>query len=152
MTGAPNAVVPTARPRARRLRRTLICCLVALTGLAPLAPAAAGASVVYANTNLGAGGWWRNPNGATLTTILNFNRISIDQSWTVRAILCWNYAQTTYRGVTLPCGWPGPWYTQVFTGNKFLQINDTFGGNYGMQAICENPNPNTANGYCAWYY
>lgn len=149
---SPALAAPSIRPRMGRLRRTLICCLIALTGLGGAAPAAVAGSIVYANTNLGAGGWWRNPTGTQLTTALNYNRMSIEQSWPVRAIGCWSYAQTVFHGVTLPCGWPGHWYTMIFSGIKFLQINDTYNGAYGMQAICENVNPHTANGYCAWYY
>lgn len=143
-------------PRSRRsigaMRRTVICCLIALLGTAGFAPAALAGSVVYANTNLGANGWWRNPTGNQLTTALNYNRMSIQENWPVKVILCWNYAQSVFRGVTLPCGWPGNWYNTVFSGMQFHQISDTYGGQYGMQAICENVNPRTAHGYCAWYY
>jgi hypothetical protein len=137
--------------RVGRTRRLLVALVIAISCLAGFSPSALGATHVYADTALGAGGWWRNPSGQQLTTAMNFNRMSIQQSWPVRAIVCWNYTSSVFHGVTLPCGWPGHWYSQVFSGIQFIQVTDTYNHIYGLQNLCENVNPNTANGYCAWY-
>ncbi len=84
--------------------------------------------------------------------MLNFNRMSVTTSSPVRAIICWNYYSTVFHGVALPCGWPGWWHTAIFSGIKFLQVNDTYGHIYGMEGICENINPGNLSGYCSWYY
>lgn len=156
MIGIHNPAGQEGRRTVKGVRRVLILAFVALFGLGGMAPVALAGTVNYAyGTNqspLGAGGWWRNPGGQQLTTALNFNRMSLDNGGFVRAIICYAYWNTVFHGVTLPCGWPGNWYTQIYSGANFLQVPDTYGHSIGMQAICENVNGVGVAGYCSWYY
>lgn len=155
MISIHNPTREEAAPRTvKGVRRALILAFVALFGLAGMAPVAVAGTVNYAygssQSPLGGGGWWRNPTGQQLTTALNFNRMSAPGGY-VRAIICYAYWNTVFHGVTLPCGWPGWWYTSIYSGINNLQVPDTYGHSIGMQAICENVNGNIA-GYCSWYY
>ena len=132
--------------RLRHWILTSLCALLLLPVFATAAPH------VYANGTLGANGWWRNPTGNVLTSNMNWNRISLTTSATVYVPVCWAYAPSVFRGVSLPCGWPGYWMDAVFGDyDGFHQVSDTYGGAYPMQLLCINGSPVNRSGYCSWY-
>lgn len=111
------------RSPAPRIRAVAACAIAALA----LPGAALGASHVYANGTLGAGGAWANP--ATAVN-MNYNRMSVTTA---------SYVEINFIGITdVASSWGG-----------FIQ--DSPNSAVKVRARCRNANGFALSGYCAWY-